>query len=181
MGTYISAGYSLLERCLETRGVPICRPVQPPRDQRKIVQSFSHLLCCPSSVHLSATYKMPRKGNLPHDSLFQPFLSFLRSSSVRKSFLSAPSAVISTCCLGESLTSAKIMLIQLLMSSAFRRLIIPAKSSARFGITDRGPADPADNSKERRICGPKCCNIGSESVSSGDGYRVPDKSAIYAV
>jgi hypothetical protein len=58
------------------------------------------------------------------------------------------------------------------MSSPGTRTTRLASSSAKLGMTDRGPSDPADSNKARRIWGPKCFRRVSAIGSSGEGNRV---------
>lgn len=44
-----------------------------------------------------------------------------------------------------------------------------ARSSAKLGMTDRGPSDPADKRIARKICGPKYFRRASTAGSSGEG------------
>lgn len=53
-----------------------------------------------------------------------------------------------------------------------------ASSSAKLGITERGPSDPADSKSARRTCGPKCLIRESAMGSSGEGKRVLANKAI---
>lgn len=76
-------------------------------------------------------------------------------------------------------SSPRIVCSQLDISGPGTLVIRPASSSARLGMADLGPSDPADSSSARKICGPKCLMSESAMGSSGDGKRVLAKSATY--
>lgn len=66
------------------------------------------------------------------------------------------------------------------ISSPGTRTTRLASSSARLGMTDRGPSDPADSNNARRIWGPKCFRRVSAIGSSGEGNRVVASSATWS-
>ena len=79
----------------------------------------------------------------------------------------------------KCLTSASITSIQWPNSSPLTLCTKLARSSAKFGMTDRGPSLPADTKMARRICGPKCSSKEAAWGSSGDGKRVVVRRATW--
>jgi hypothetical protein len=77
-------------------------------------------------------------------------------------------------------SSSSTSVIHLIISSPGTLCTKLASSSARLGITLRGPSLPAERIVARRSCFPKCFRRVSKRGSRGDGKRVPARRATWS-
>ena len=168
-----SPSLSSHDRCVSIRC--IC---QATSYKRELVQRFSHPLCRPRSAserphqHFCMTSVFEHPEGAVTVSIK---IAHLDTTSFNLSF--ASSVALGS---GKPL-SASMPVTHSETRVPGKRCTKLAKSSARFGMTLRGPSDPAERRMARKICGPKWVNRTEVGSSSGEGYRVATSSAIYTI